>query len=221
MRREPPKEAIADTGETPSSPGADPWQLHRHGVLMAADGQLKAACTSLRQAAEADPAEARHRFALSEIVQRRGENIAALVEAARASRCPNAEPWHFHHYGVLLAARGILDQASVSLMAAVQGDPDQWRSRVELVDLLDRLGRADDAVATAAAGIEAGCRAPRLLRQYGLLLARCGRFEEAKTALDNARGPGLKDLRHRLAAGWRYALLRVRGARNGPPRLSA
>jgi len=209
-------DVIVEAGETSPEANSDAWTLHRHGALLAADGQLKAACVSLRQAAEADPRDARHRFALSEIQQQRGDSAAALAEAARATRCPNAGPSHFHRYGVLLAARGILDQARISLTAAVQGDPGQWRSRVELVDLLDRLGQTDEAIAVAAAGAQAGCHAPRLLRQYGLLLARRGRFAEAKSVLDSARGRGLEDLKHRLAAEWRYMVLRA-GKANAPP----
>jgi Flp pilus assembly protein TadD len=214
------EEAITEVAKATGYPNSEPWHHHRHGVLLATAKRLGEAETSLRLALKAEPDDARHRFVLSEILQRADKPIPALVEAARATRCPNAEPWHFHRYGVLLAARGILDQARASLAVAVQGDPNQWRSRVELVDLLERLGRADEAIGVAAAGIEAGCQEPRLLRQYGLLLARRGHFEEAKSALDSARRPGLKGLKHRLVAAWRYTALRARAARERGERSS-
>src|ERR1700761_6385741 len=110
-RLRPLKEVLADANEAMPPEDSEAWRLHRLGLLQAAKGLLKASSSHLRHAAEADPADARHRFVLSEIQQHRGEANAALVEAARATRCPNAQPWHFHHYGVLLAERGIFEQA--------------------------------------------------------------------------------------------------------------
>jgi len=179
--------ALHEAVEAAKCRTAEPWHFHNLGRLFLAGGDLKEAERYLRRASNAEQEDARHHQLLSESLARQGRLDLALQAAEAATGCPNAEHWELHSYGVLLAAAGKLNEAVEILTRAAAASPGDWRTQIELSTALARKGRHAEAMVAVEAALVNGDAEARVLRHFGLLLARQGRVKEARARLRQAR----------------------------------
>ncbi len=89
-------------------------------------------------------------------------------------------------YGAALIRRGDFAGAEVQLRRAIELDPLFANAYGQLSQAVNRLGRANEAIAIALRGIECRPDHPGLHRHLGNLFVRQGRWQEAEASLREA-----------------------------------
>ena len=127
----------------------DPDLRGRFGYLLLGAGQVDRAIGVLQEGLERIPDDAGLLFALSNAYGHAGRSAQALDAAERAVA---ARPDQFHplmHTGYLLLGAGLLDRAEVAFRNAERLQSDDVRVPAVLADVLDRLGRIEEAAGAA------------------------------------------------------------------------
>ena len=113
-----------------------------------------------------------------------------------------------HNYGLALANQNAIEPAIDQFRAALNRQPDDVPSLMNLGVALMRLGRVDDAVATLRRASLHAPDDPLVLANFGAALLHAGRSTEAGQVLDraiarqpNAVGPRFNRIFAALAAG--------------------
>jgi tetratricopeptide (TPR) repeat protein len=144
-------DAIAEACEI--EPYALRWK-YRLGELCMAAGDMERAFQTFGQILQASPDSAHANHAMSILYQWRGEADEALTAARRAvSIEPKAANRHAR-VGELLMHRGEFEAAEQTLSAAVGLRDDSGETRFLLSNVLERLGRMQDALASARRAAE-------------------------------------------------------------------
>ena len=125
----------------------DPAGLRGLGELFAQTGRMDAAAACWEGALEADPADAETMTMIALQMQRSGRATEAL---RMLDRVVATNPWvsavHAQR-GALLASMGRFDEAIDAATTSLDLDPSRQSVRNLLADLLDKVGRGDEAAA--------------------------------------------------------------------------
>jgi Flp pilus assembly protein TadD len=127
----------------------DPHVRGHFGYLLVWAGQVDRAIEVIREGLEYTPDDAGLLFALSHAYAHANRAAEALDAALRAAAL---DAGNFHpqmHLGNLLLGAGLLDRAEVAFHHAEALQPDDPRVQAALADVLEQLGRIEEAVAAA------------------------------------------------------------------------
>jgi tetratricopeptide (TPR) repeat protein len=154
--------------------------------LLNGQGRAKDAEPILRVAINRDPRRPSLRWALSDVLSRLGRLTEAFDEASAAIELDDPEPGRLHHYARLAFDLGRLEDAEVALRRAIQMSPHDGDLHFSLSEVLERQGRADEALKEAAAAIERPGADPWRFHHHACLALNLGRLEEALASLKHA-----------------------------------
>jgi type IV pilus biogenesis/stability protein PilW len=119
-----------------------------YGQMSFVAGRLEQAETALRRALELDPYLADAHNNLGAVLDRIGRKDEAEAEFRKALEDPTyTTPEKARlNIGLLYASQGRDDEAILELRRAVEANPKFYRGHFELASLLDKTGRAEEAV---------------------------------------------------------------------------
>ncbi|MGH9797796.1 MAG: tetratricopeptide repeat protein, partial [Candidatus Polarisedimenticolia bacterium] len=156
LRAGDPEGALREWEAAGRREGFDPGSLRTRGALLASRGRLDEAIEDLRAAIRAEPRQPGPRADLAILYQRRGLDRQARKELERVRAIDPRGCVSGAAAGRLGAAAGGIDEAEHGLRTLLARDPRCSEALVVLAGLLASTGRNSEAVAVAAAALDAG-----------------------------------------------------------------
>jgi thioredoxin-like negative regulator of GroEL len=146
-----PAKGDADPEPAPSSqtvPGkGDAGAYARHGAALLQSQDLAGAEQAFRKAVELDPKTQDFRRRLAGVMNRRGSRTKAIELLRPLFEDGTAEAGTCVQLSQMLAKSDDLDGAERAIRRAIEQRPDAIRFRLELVNVMHKSGRVDEAVA--------------------------------------------------------------------------
>lgn len=154
------------------------------GYLLMAVGRVDQAIEVLREGLERAPDDPGLLFALSNAYGRAGRSAEAIDAAERSVA---VGPGQFHpqmHAGYLLLSAGLLERAEAAFRIAERLQSDDPRVPAVLADVLERLGRTEEAVAAVDRAVGLTPDDEALIRQREALRGRLAASVESIAGAD-------------------------------------
>jgi tetratricopeptide (TPR) repeat protein len=183
----------------PSS--AEAW--YGLGRVQAAQGDTKAAAVSLAKACELAPQYGAAQFALATAYRKLGEsekatelfklyranmtNVPLAVDPVRAAvqQLDRSTIAHMRR-GLAMAEAGDLQGAIQQHLAAIQSDPNEVQSYINLIQLYARVGENDKAVEAYHKAVAINPNRADCYYNYGVLMFQLRKFPDAEQAMRKA-----------------------------------
>ena len=178
--------AIASHESALQSEPRDPYANYNLGKLLYGRGELPRARHLLTRALQGRPDFPEARIVLALVLVAQGEPGQAATELEAALRERPDDFGALFHYGAVLRALNRLDDARVALRRALIVDPNNTDAHAALSDILCAQGDIAGATAELEAVLSQRPDWPDALYNYGCMLRRQLRLEEAEGAFRRA-----------------------------------
>ena len=175
----------------------DPWAYNLWGLLVHRQGESAEAERLFLQAITLEPC---YSFAYSNwgiVLERRKDFTGASRKYLKAIECNPKNALAHHNLGVIFQKEERLEEASMQYQAAIEADPQFVDSYINLAAILWELGEREAALDTLGRANALFNRYDaRVISNWGALLFRAGRYEEAAAKYELVRqtNPSSADL---------------------------
>jgi uncharacterized protein (TIGR02996 family) len=181
---------------------ANPEDAHLHarlGHFLGRAGDVPAAEAALRRAVGLAPGDAGPSRSLVALLHQSGRHAEALAAVQSMTAAGHADKDTLGWLGHLLAQSEDFAGAEAAFRRAVAAAPGEARFLLALIDMLDRNGRTEEALAMIGDMVASGMRDRHTLGRLGHLHARLSDFAAAEAAYRQAIDAAPEEAGFRLA----------------------